>query len=339
MLPRSSNHDPPTPPVGVIESLAQGFETVAGHLVLLLLPLLLDVFLWLGPRISLRPYYSQIWEPLVRQMEQEPENPWAELYGGLAAVVEGMPVIQYLPILGMPSLLAGREAASPPFDYVPPTWKIRTTSELMGVNLLSAIGGLILGSLYIAMVAQQVRETRIRLGEIITRLPSLLAQLLLLGVLVFVMLFAILVPFLILGLMLRASFPQWMAELTIVTGMVFVLWIGLFGTFTIHGMFMQRRRLFGAIWDSVRVVQWNLPATVFLVFLVFTLSWALNWVWGLADPGSWLALIAIGGNTFISTGLIAATFVFFKDRYRHWREMRDALLAELERRRAQQGQG
>lgn len=330
-------------------------------MVLLLLPLLLDVFLWLGPRISLRPYYSQIWEPMVRRMEQEPDSQ-ADFYDNLAAVVdESIPALQYLPILGiraikygrggvagvpallylpiMPSLLAGREAASPPFDYAPPTWTIRTASELMGVNLLSAISGLILGSLYIAMVAQQVRETRIRLGEIITRLPSLLAQLLLLGVLVFVMLFAILVPFLILGLMLQASFPQWMAELTIVTGMVFVLWIGLFGTFTIHGMFMQRRRLFGAIWDSVRVVQWNLPATVFLVFLVFTLSWALNWVWGLADPGSWLALIAIGGNTFISTGLIAATFVFFKDRYRHWREMRDALLAELERRRAQQGQG
>ena len=39
----------------------------------------------------------------------------------------------------------------------------------------------------------------------------------------------------------------------------------------------------------------------------------------------------------LSTALIAATCVFFKDRYRYWREMRAELLMELERRRAQQG--
>jgi hypothetical protein len=38
----------------------------------------------------------------------------------------------------------------------------------------------------------------------------------------------------------------------------------------------------------------------------------------------------------LCTGLLAATFVFFKDRYRYWRELRDKLLAELASRRVQQ---
>ena len=38
-------------------------------------------------------------------------------------------------------------------------------------------------------------------------------------------------------------------------------------------------------------------------------------------------------NAFISTGLLTASFVFFRDRYRYWRELRAELMAELERRR------
>ena len=49
----ASSRAEPTPPVGVIESLTTGFETVASHLGLLLFPALLDLFLWLGPRLSI----------------------------------------------------------------------------------------------------------------------------------------------------------------------------------------------------------------------------------------------------------------------------------------------
>jgi hypothetical protein len=57
----------------------------------------------------------------------------------------------------------------------------------------------------------------------------------------------------------------------------------------------------------------------------------------LPPTGSWLAVVGIMGHALISTALIASTCVFFKDRYRYWREMRAELLMELERRRAQQG--
>ena len=49
----------PTPPLGVIDSLGHGLQAVVTHLPLLILPLLLDLFLWLGPQLSIAPLLSQ----------------------------------------------------------------------------------------------------------------------------------------------------------------------------------------------------------------------------------------------------------------------------------------
>ena len=40
------------PPPGVIGSLRAGFDAVSRHVGLILLPAMLDIFLWLGPRLS-----------------------------------------------------------------------------------------------------------------------------------------------------------------------------------------------------------------------------------------------------------------------------------------------
>ena len=40
------------PPPGVMGSLRAGFDAVSSHIGLILLPVVLDLFLWLGPRLS-----------------------------------------------------------------------------------------------------------------------------------------------------------------------------------------------------------------------------------------------------------------------------------------------
>src|ERR1700704_5244040 len=50
-------------PTGVIETLSAGYSAVNHHLWVLLLPILLDVFLWFGPHVS----YSPLVGPAVTQ--------------------------------------------------------------------------------------------------------------------------------------------------------------------------------------------------------------------------------------------------------------------------------
>ena len=40
---------------GIIDTLSAGFQTVNRHLYLLLVPILLDLFYWLGPRLTVKP--------------------------------------------------------------------------------------------------------------------------------------------------------------------------------------------------------------------------------------------------------------------------------------------
>ena len=54
------------PPPGVIGSLKAGFDAVANHIGLILLPVALDLFLWLGPRLSvgglLNPFFKLVFD-------------------------------------------------------------------------------------------------------------------------------------------------------------------------------------------------------------------------------------------------------------------------------------
>ena len=66
------------------------------------------------------------------------------------------------------------------------------------------------------------------------------------------------------------------------------------------------------------VRRYLVPAlTLFL--LTFGLRTVLTWIWLGVDQGNWLTLISIAGHAFVSTGLVAATFIFYRDRVlRDW---------------------
>src|SRR5919106_987191 len=56
------------PPPGVMGSLRDGFYVVSSHVWLILLPLLLDLLLWFGPRLSvgglLNPFYRMVFNQM-----------------------------------------------------------------------------------------------------------------------------------------------------------------------------------------------------------------------------------------------------------------------------------
>jgi hypothetical protein len=52
------------PPPGLLASLMAGFDSVANHIGVILPPLLLDLFLWLGPHLQLKEFL----QPLINQL-------------------------------------------------------------------------------------------------------------------------------------------------------------------------------------------------------------------------------------------------------------------------------
>src|SRR5262245_41719631 len=63
------------PPPGVIGSLRAGFAAVASHVILILMPLILDLFLWLGPRLSVSEILSPVYQLFFDQMRRGLSSP------------------------------------------------------------------------------------------------------------------------------------------------------------------------------------------------------------------------------------------------------------------------
>jgi hypothetical protein len=352
----------PAPPVGVVEALSGGFEIVAKQLLLVLLPLLVDLLLWFGPRISLQPaaqeLYQQVWLPYLEgqpAQAQEFYKPTTAILTDLAA----RPHLQYLPMVGVPSVLLVQLVVRPysryligllthtvldpawpttdlPFEYQPPVLTVHSTLGWAAIAISLTLLGTLLGTLYLGMIAYQVRDGRLRIVRLLANLPNLWLQLALFVIVVPMTGLVMLTPFALIGAAL-ASVNQALAALALFVGLFVVAWLIVFLVFTVHGVLMNERGLLAALWDSVRLVQWNTSATVMLLVVVFVIVLGLWSAWIGAETDSWLMLAAFVGQAFSTTGLLAATFVFYKDRYRHWREMRAELLAELERYRARQG--
>src|SRR5512146_2666958 len=63
------------PPPGVFGSLKAGFDVVSSHVLLILIPLLLDLFLWLGPRLSVSKAMGPLYGAVFEQVQQNLKSP------------------------------------------------------------------------------------------------------------------------------------------------------------------------------------------------------------------------------------------------------------------------
>ena len=84
--------DLPSKPIGVIASVAGGFDAVVQGWWILLFPVLLDLFLWFGPRISVMPVIENAVSAV---NEITGENPAAQL------VLEGAANLNYFSLLSI----------------------------------------------------------------------------------------------------------------------------------------------------------------------------------------------------------------------------------------------
>jgi hypothetical protein len=152
-------------PLGVIGSLAAGFEMLGQRLWLIALPVLLDLLLWLGPRLSIAPLLKQFVALLLAQPTADPTmapqvaqaTQMLEQFGDQFNLFS---LLTALPLLNVPSLLAQHVPGSvSPLDG--PRVLLATnvlTPMAWGVVLVPM--GLLLGFLYLNSLARQVRALR-----------------------------------------------------------------------------------------------------------------------------------------------------------------------------------
>ena len=302
------------PPPGIIKTLANGFDVTVKHLWLLLLPVALDLFFWLGPRLNV----GVLIEEMAAFWRQEPTL--AELSSQFLALAPRTNLFTSLsvPFVGVPALMTGIAPEKTPL----PTTAV-TLSGLGQIGLwfvLLTLLGLLLTAVYYMTIAASVEHYSQEIKDTFSwhRRLSGWTQMwvrLLVVALVFVCaVFFLYIPLLFIGVVLALLSPLLTSAVWLM-GAVLVFWILIFLFFTPHSLALYGRSWHGAIQDSVRLVRGYLTSTLSLLLVVVLLGSLVDWLLILADDGSWLTLSSILGHAFISTALLAATFLFFRDRY------------------------
>ena len=94
--------------------------------------------------------------------------------------------------------------------------------------------------------------------------------------------------------------------------------IGMWGLFHLffaaHGILLYEMGVVRAALSSVALVRQYRYSAVGLLLVAVVIGLGLTTVWNMPPSNSWMRLIAIIGNAFVNTGIVAATFVYYRER-------------------------
>jgi hypothetical protein len=298
-------------PPGIMAAFIAGFNTVAGHLYLILLPLGVDLILWFAPRLRieqlLTPYFQTATTLMERSGTPTTPVPLSELWQPLLKGINLLGLLKTFPI-GVPSLLTGFSDATHPLGTAPNV-QISSMGALLGVSIGLMVVGFTLGCIYFALLASATAEdNRINWQLFFTRqMPSAL----LFCVLFYLILALMSVPSLfILGFVLWLLPGAGNIAFFVVTILIFMVLFPLI--FTPHGIFALNLKPIQAALKSMVLVHPFLPRLPLFVLVALTLGQGLDLLWRSAPPDSWLTLVGILGHAFIYSAILAASFIYYR---------------------------
>lgn len=296
----------------VMKALANGFKDMATHAYLILVPILLDLGLLLGPRLTIEKFLS----PLIK-MIQLPAGLSADLaetvqssLKALSDVANKYSLTAWLRTIpfGTPSLMAGRISTENPLgpaQIIP----INNFGTLVSLFVIFTFIGLFITSLYYTWNAITVypKERDIR-----SNLMRKTSTLLLIPLIALLAILILILPIaLILGIStainpLLGSIVYFIALLVLIN-LLFPL------LFTPHAIILENKNLLEAAKESIFIFKKSGVFASFFVVIVIFATYISDRLWQNPTDGSWMILVGIFGHAVVSTALILASFYFFKD--------------------------
>jgi len=299
------------PPPRLIATLAAGFETTASHVTVILPPVLLDLFLWLGPHLRLKQLLSALILQLFSLASQASITPSdaAQAQDVWASFLEQfnlLSILRTFPV-GVSSLMGGRMPIETPFSAAI-QYEVSSVADILGWGLLLVVLGWIFGGTYFHWVS----GVALNLDSMSRPLFRSIVQTILLSVIWLVLAFILGVPALMVFGALVFISPL-VAQAALLLLAFFSLWVIIPVYFSPHGIFIYQQNVFAAILNSLRMARFTLPSSGLFLLSAILLSQGLDFLWRTPPEDSWWTVVGIGGHAFVSTALLAASFIYYRD--------------------------
>jgi hypothetical protein len=308
MESRNPELSPLPPPPGAVGALVNGFNAIAGNVIVILFPAILDLFFWLGPRLKADAIFAPMLELLPQIQAQAPAGQakvFVEFFTEFANGFNLFSTFRTFP-LGIFSLMSTNLSLSSPLG---PRSGIELPGLLLafGLTLILIFFGWLAGGLYFRAVA----GVALGLEKVPGLLRTMLHSLLLSGfwmTLFFLSNLPLLVFFWLLTLL-----DSLVRSIVIFILIVPLSWVLMVVFFSFYGIFASGQNAFISVRTSLRMLRYGLPPLGWFVMLVIVIGQGMNMLWTIPPADSWMTGIGILGHAFVSTSLLAASFIYYRD--------------------------
>ena len=297
----------------IFAALRRGFNAIANHPLFILLPLGLDLFLWLGPQLRVDQLVMPFYKELFNAMSTTPgadAASLAQLSQSVTAVISQFNLFVTLRAYptGVPSLIATALVANSPIG-TPGLVPVSGTA-MAGLAAGFGLVGLALGSLFFNALARHTSEPTEPFSLRVWGYQF--GQSLALALILVLIVLAIFFPVMALVSFLALLSPA-MAEVVLLFGVVIATWLLLPLAFCAHGIFVLHQSALQSMLSSYRVVRSAMSQNLGFLLIAIIAQLLLNALW-LVPPGdSWMLLVGIVGHAFTGTAFLASSFVFYRE--------------------------
>jgi hypothetical protein len=295
---------------GLIATLSTGFDLTTHHIWIVLLPLVLDVFYWIGPRLSI----EKLIEESVAVLKEQPA--FVDLADQMLQLGSQFNLFTSLsvPIIGIPTLMGGVVPEQTPVE--PAIFQIEESFSWLILFLGLSLIGLVLTTIYFILISYILQEQQNDAPSNLTiyskRLLVSYIRLIGLGIAFVICLLVVWLP-LISVAFLAGLVSNSLFALVLMLGLIFSILIVIYLSLSIPAIVFANRPVIKAMRESISLVHNNLSSIIGLLLTVVLIGTVTNLLWHLADNGTWITLVSLAGNAFISTALVMAIFIYYRD--------------------------
>jgi hypothetical protein len=205
---------------------------------------------------------------------------------------------------------------------VPQFWDITSLNSAILICLGLFLSGLVLGGLYFSSVRQAALFDEVKWRAIIREWPRVSIQSLQLSL--FWILFFLGV--LVIGSCIATGvslFSVSFGEVVILIFGIVSFWLVFPLFFSPHGIYSTGDKAWKSILTSIRLTNITFFNTGLFIFLAILINQGLNMVWQIPPEDSWLMVISVIGHAFVTTGMLAASFVYYQEMLRWMDEIHE----------------
>ncbi len=302
---QTQNSELPPKPPGAVNALMSGFNAITHNLAVILFPVTLDVFLWLGPRLKVDILFLSTIEQMSKLLGVA--STVALSSAEIDKTISGLNFFSSLRTypLGLFSLMLSNRSGNSPLgarlDWEIPNWFV-----LVSAFILLTCAGLFFGNLYFYFVSR----VTLKPGEGPGLLRAIFHSLPVWGMWTFF--YFVTLPLLPFGALLLMN-NQFIVLLIFLLLAWPVAWVGLLIFFSTHGVFIFSKNAFASLGQNFRLLRYGMPPMGWFVLMAIIISQGMDMIWLTPAMDSWMALVGIFGHAFISTGLLAGSFIFYRD--------------------------